>query len=175
MLVLQDRQISQFRSVYIHVKCIPNIHDQGMKFVRQARKFARIFHSDVIYVFRQEQSLFSMNKQNIPNSVLLSHPTPIRTSSNCLSHQRPASGCPYKFRSRGTTGSSMSDQDLVLTVVDEMCFFSISAQRQTSGLTACAEYPFARVCHAAQFPSKRPAVAKHRDTARQAAASTERP
>ena len=31
----------------------------------------------------------------------------------------------------------------VLMVVDEMCFFSISAQRQTSGLTACAEYPFA--------------------------------
>ena len=39
----------------------------------------------------------------------------------------------------------------VLTVVDEMCFFSISAQRQTSGLTACAEHPFARVCHAAKF------------------------
>ena len=43
---------------------------------------------------------------------------------------------------------------LVLTVVDEMCFFSISAQRQTSGLTACAEYPFARVCHAAEFRRK---------------------
>ena len=43
---------------------------------------------------------------------------------------------------------------LVLTVVDEMCFFSISAQRQTSGLTACAEYPFARVSHAAEFRRK---------------------
>ena len=43
---------------------------------------------------------------------------------------------------------------LVLTVVDEMCFFTISAQRQTSGLTACAEYPFARVCHAAAFRRK---------------------
>ena len=122
-------------------------------------------------------------------------------------------------------------RSLVLTVVDEMCFFSISAQRQTSGLTACAEYPFARVCHAAKFrrrgrrspstatprgrppqarndhdpthtaegppqarqaaaypircsfhllpilvyrnPSKRPAVAKYRDTARQAAADTD--
>ena len=64
---------------------------------------------------------------------------------------------------------------VVLTVVDEMCFFSISAQRQTSGLTACAEYPFARVCHAAEFRRKRPAVAKYRDTARQAAANTERP
>ena len=42
----------------------------------------------------------------------------------------------------------------VLTEVDEMCFFSISAQRQTSGMTGCAEYPFARVCHAAQFRRK---------------------
>ena len=38
--------------------------------------------------------------------------------------------------------------------VDEMCFFSISAQRQTSGLMACAEYPFARVCNAAEFRRK---------------------
>ena len=44
--------------------------------------------------------------------------------------------------------------NIVLTVVDEMCFFSISAQGQTSGLTACAEYPFARVCHAAEFRRK---------------------
>ena len=53
---------------------------------------------------------------------------------------------------------------IVLTVVDETRFFLISEQRQTSGLTACAEYPFARVCHAAEFPkvSKRPAVAKQR-------------
>ena len=28
------------------------------------------------------------------------------TSSNCLSHKRPASVCPYRFRSRGTTESS---------------------------------------------------------------------
>ena len=35
----------------------------------------------------------------------------IRTSSNCLSHNSPASVCPYKFLSRGTTGSSMFDKD----------------------------------------------------------------
>ena len=31
--------------------------------------------------------------------------------SKCLSHKWPASGCPYKFGSRRTTGSSMVDQD----------------------------------------------------------------
>ena len=34
-----------------------------------------------------------------------------RTSSDCLSHNYPASGCPYRFRSRGTTGSSILDHD----------------------------------------------------------------
>ena len=33
-----------------------------------------------------------------------------RTSSNFLSHVYPADGCPYKFRSSGTTGSSMFAQ-----------------------------------------------------------------
>ena len=56
------------------------------------------------------------------------------------------------------------------TVCDEMTFFK-AAQRQTSGLTACAD-PFTQVCNAAE---RRPAVAKYRDTARQAAAKTERP
>ena len=30
-----------------------------------------------------------------------SHSSSNKTSSNCLSHKRPANGCPYKFRSRG--------------------------------------------------------------------------
>ena len=34
-----------------------------------------------------------------------------RTFSNCLSHDSPARGWPYIFRSRGTTGSSMLDHD----------------------------------------------------------------
>ena len=62
---------------------------------------------------------------------------------------------------------------LVLTVVDCVSF-SISAQRQTSGLTACAEYPFERVCHATQFRRKG-RRSPNSDTARQGAASTERP
>ena len=45
------------------------------------------------------------------NSVLFPIQVPIRTSSNCLSHNNPANGCPCMFRSRGTTGSSMFAHD----------------------------------------------------------------
>ena len=58
--------------------------------------------------------------------------------------------CSEYFMRLSVSGGTL----LVLTVVDEMCFFSISAQRQTSGLTTCAEYPFARMCHAAEFRRK---------------------
>ena len=51
-----------------------------------------------------------MNKQTFPIRYF-SHPSSKRTSSNCLSHKRSADGCPYRFRSRGTTGSSMFDHD----------------------------------------------------------------
>ena len=35
-----------------------------------------------------------------------------KISSNCLSHNSPAKGWPYRFRSRGTTGSSIRDHDI---------------------------------------------------------------
>ena len=35
-----------------------------------------------------------------------------RIFSNCLSHNSPAQGWPYRLRSRGTTGSSILDHDL---------------------------------------------------------------
>ena len=41
-----------------------------------------------------------------------SHPCFNRTFSNFLSHNSPAKGWPYRFRSRGTTGSSILDHDL---------------------------------------------------------------
>ena len=43
---------------------------------------------------------------------IFSQPCFNRTFSNCLSHNSPAKGWPYKFRSRGTTGSSILDHDL---------------------------------------------------------------
>ena len=43
---------------------------------------------------------------------------------------------------------------LVLMVDDEMCLFLNAAQRQTSGLTACAD-PFTQVCNAAERTGRR--------------------
>ena len=40
-----------------------------------------------------------------------SQPSSINAFWNCLPHKSPASGCPYKFRSRRTTGSSMYSHD----------------------------------------------------------------
>ena len=76
---------------------------------------------------------FSMKKQAFP----IRHFFPSKfhqPSSNCLIHNRPASGypyqfrsrrttgssCPYKFRSRGTTGSSMFDHDFGHCVVEDV-------------------------------------------------------
>ena len=41
-----------------------------------------------------------------------SQPCSNRTFTNCLSHNSPAKGWPYRFLSRGTTGSSILDNDL---------------------------------------------------------------
>ena len=46
-----------------------------------------------------------------------SQPNSINAFSNCLSHKSSASGCPYKFRSRRKTGSSMCFHDFGL-----LCF-----------------------------------------------------
>ena len=56
--------------------------------------------------------LFHDEQRDIPNW----KPSPNRISnkifSNCLSHNSPAKGWPYRFRSRGTNGSSILDHDL---------------------------------------------------------------
>ena len=62
---------------------------------------------------------------------------------------------------------------MVLMADDEMCFFlkKTAAKRQTSGLRS-ARILSTQVCNAAEHL---PAIAKYRDTARQAAVKTERP
>ena len=80
-----------------------------------------------------------------------------------------------EFPKRAEDGPSRAgglSKKLVLMVDYEVCFSLTAAQRQTSGLTACAESLQHRCANAAE---RRPAVAKYRDTARQAAAKTERP
>ena len=65
--------------------------------------FINFFHMGAIFCFlTHRHSQFGT----------FSHPSPHRTSSNCFYHERPASGSPYKFGSRSTTGSSMFDHDL---------------------------------------------------------------
>ena len=51
-----------------------------------------------------------MNKETFPFGIF-SQPCFNRIFSNCFSHNSPAKGWPYKFRSRGTTGSSILDHD----------------------------------------------------------------
>ena len=84
--------------------------------------FINFFHMGAMFRFFQpwwchprtsmKTILVSDERTSIPNSILFSHPSCDGTSSNCLSHESPASGCPYKFRSRGTTGSSLCDVDV---------------------------------------------------------------
>ena len=54
--------------------------------------------------------LFSVNKQTFQFGTF-SHQNSNRASSNCLSLNNPARGCPDKFRSKSTTRSSMLAQN----------------------------------------------------------------
>ena len=76
--------------------------------------FIKFFHMGAFFCFfpvilisstdpeKNNQSLFSVNRQTFPIRYFFPS-TSNRTSSNCLSHNRPANGCLYKFRSRRTT------------------------------------------------------------------------
>ena len=55
--------------------------------------------------------LFHDEQRDIPNLETFSQPCFNWIFSNCLSHNSPAKGWPYRFRSRGTTGSSILDHD----------------------------------------------------------------
>ena len=79
------------------------------------------FH--VVHVYRQEESLFFDEQIDMSSSGTSSHPNPNRTFSNCLSHKRPSSVCPYKFRSRRTTDSSMFHHDFDHTVVEDVSIY----------------------------------------------------
>ena len=79
--------------------------------------FIKFFHMGAIFCFLSSHFLMSSTHTDKKNPCFrwtrrhsqlctFSHPSPSRNSSNCLSHKGPASGCPYKCRSRGTTESS---------------------------------------------------------------------
>ena len=58
----------------------------------------------------KNKPLFSLNKKTFPIGYF-SRSRSNKTSSNCLSHDNPAHGCPSKFGLRSTTRSSMFAQD----------------------------------------------------------------
>ena len=64
---------------------------------------------------------------------------------------------------------------VVLTVVDEMCFFFNFGTATNVWFDGLRGISLRAGVLCSSVPSKRPAVAKYRDTARQAAGSTERP
>ena len=80
-----------------------------MKLVRQDQRFFINFFDmgDLVWFF--PAMFLSSTCSEIR---FFSHPSTSRTSSNCLSHRKTASGWP-KNRSRGTNGSSMFAHDYV--------------------------------------------------------------
>ena len=58
-----------------------------------------------------EISLVYGERTYTPNLVLFPIQVPTKAFSNCLSHSNPGKGCPHRFRSRGTTGSSIFSHD----------------------------------------------------------------
>ena len=112
-----------FRSVCIHVGCIPNTRGQEMMLGSpRSTSFINFFHMGAIVCFLptilmssmytdKNNPCFQWTNRHSPFGTLFL-PSPNRTSSNCLSHKRPASGCPCRFLLREITGSSMFDHDL---------------------------------------------------------------
>ena len=78
--------------------------------------FINFFHMGAIFrIFPDILMSCTCTDKNNPYFRLTNrhtHPSSINASSNCLSHKSPASGYPYKFLSRGTTGSSMLFHEL---------------------------------------------------------------
>ena len=106
----------------IVVKCIPSFHDQGKMLVLPNRLLYWVLStSDQRYVSLQpiwchphtqiRTTFFHGVRISIPSWKPFSQPYPNRIFSNCLSHNSPAKGWPYRFRSRRTTGSSILDHD----------------------------------------------------------------
>ena len=106
----------------IHFEYIPKIRDQEINLVRQDEHvFVNFFHMGAIFCFFPANFMSSTyTDKNNPcfrwtnrhsEFATFSHPRSNTTSSNCLSHKRPSTGFPYKFRSRSTTRSSMFDHD----------------------------------------------------------------
>ena len=113
---------------HIVFACNPSKHDQGIDVGSpKSSSLWSTFHVGSIFCFFQFSLMSSTyTDKNNPLSRCTNKTFPIRNFfpilclnrifSNCLSHNGPAKGWPYRFRSRGTTGSYMLDHDL-----DHLC------------------------------------------------------
>ena len=98
-LFLVDNVFVRF---YIHVEYIPNIHDPEMMLVRHDQQVPSI--SSTWEPYSASFQPFSCHLRISTRIILvfdehtdIPSPSFNRTSSNCLSHICPASGCPYNF------------------------------------------------------------------------------
>ena len=106
----------------ILVEYNPNRHGQGMMSVFPSQPLCLVLStSDQDFVSFQpiwchphtqiRTILFSRCTNKHSQWETFSQPYFNRIFSNCLFHNSPANGWSYRFRSRGTTGSSMLDHD----------------------------------------------------------------
>ena len=109
--------ILEFHSVCIHVEYIPKILGSS-----KSTFFIDLFHMGAIlrflpYIFMsstfsdKNNPCFLLNKQTFPIWYFFPSKLQVERPRNVFSHDNPAYECPYKFRSRRTTGSSMFAHD----------------------------------------------------------------
>ena len=105
---------------HIVFECIRSFHDQRKMLVLPNQLLYWVLTSDQDFVFPANFMSSTYTDKNNPFSRCTNQHTQLenffqpyfdRNLSNCLSHNSPAKGWPYRFRSRGTTGSSILDHD----------------------------------------------------------------
>ena len=92
---------------HIVFECSPSIHDQGKMLVLPNRLLYLMSST-----YTDKNNPFSRCTNKHSQLETFSQPCCNAIFSNCLSHNSTAKGWPYRFRSRGTTGSSILDHDL---------------------------------------------------------------
>ena len=105
----------------IFVECSSSIHDPRKMLVLPNQFFSSTFHIGSRFCFfpanfmsstyTDKNNSFSRWTKRHSQFGIFSQPCFNRMFSNCLFHNSPAKGWPYRFRSRGTTGSSILDHD----------------------------------------------------------------
>ena len=67
--------------------------------------------------------LVSDEQTDIHNSVLFTYLSPNRTSSNCLLHKRPASGCPHKMSFESNHGLQCLNKIWATCLVEDVSIY----------------------------------------------------